>query len=101
MPTRPPKDPGRVAERAKFRLISGLPLTTGQAAIIIGVDTRTVARWIRETKIDGTQGPGGQWIIPAAEVRRVIGAAALWTPTTGAWPTPCSAGSAARPSAAG
>jgi excisionase family DNA binding protein len=64
-------------ETARNRLFSGLPMSTGQAAALVGVDAKTVANWIRQGKVTATQTPGGQYRISADEVRRVIlGAAA-------------------------
>lgn len=60
------------ADNAKFRLLNGLPLTTGQAAMLAGCDSKTVANWIRDGKVAATRTPGGRYIIAAAEVRRVI-----------------------------
>lgn len=64
-------------DRAKFRLLKGLPMTTGQVAVLAGCDPKTVGNWIRSEKIAAVRLPGGTWIIAASEVRRVIlGAAA-------------------------
>jgi Helix-turn-helix domain len=62
----------RMVEKAKYRLARGLPLKTGQAALLLGVDPRTVANWCRKHRIDGTQTPTGHWLVPASEVRRAM-----------------------------
>lgn len=66
------QDESRMLAKAKFRLANGLPLTTGQASLLAGCDAKTFANWIRTGKVDATRTPGGHWLIPAAEVRRVI-----------------------------
>lgn len=64
-------------EAAKDRLLSGLPLSTGQIALLAGCDPKTVANWIRAKKLDAVQTPGGHYLVPASEVRsKVLGVAA-------------------------
>lgn len=67
-----PQSAEKVLEKAKFRLLNGLPMTTGQAAILAGCDPKTVANWIRDGKLTARQSPGGHWLIPSSEVMRVI-----------------------------
>ena len=45
-------------------------LSLSQAAELIGVEKSTVARWLRNGKLPGTQMPGqrGQWVIYRADV---------------------------------
>jgi excisionase family DNA binding protein len=67
----------RDTEVAKTRLLSGLPLSTGQIAALAGVDPKTVGNWIRKGKLEATKTPGGHHLVPASEVRaKVLGAAA-------------------------
>ena len=63
----------RDAETAKFRLLSGLPLSTGQAAVLAGVGPKTVSSWIRHGKVRASRSPGGHYLIPANEVRAILG----------------------------
>ena len=44
----------------------------GEAAAILGVRVETVRRWEREGKIKGRRSSGGQRLIPAAEVARML-----------------------------
>lgn len=68
-----PKD----VETAKERLLGGLPLSTGQIAMLAGCDPKTVANWIRAGKMTATQTPGGHYLVAASEVReKVLGVAA-------------------------
>jgi len=68
-----PKD----VDTAKERLLGGLPLSTGQIALLAGVDPKTVANWIRAGKVEAKQTPGGHYLVAAAEVRdKVLGMAA-------------------------
>lgn len=60
------------ARIAKDRLLNDLPLTTGQAALLAGVDPKTVANWVRWNKIEANRSPGGHWMIPASEMRKVV-----------------------------
>jgi excisionase family DNA binding protein len=70
--TRETRDPDELAQIAKRRLLNGLPLTTPQAAILAGCDKKTIANWLRAGRIEGTLTPGGHWLIPAGEIRRVV-----------------------------
>ena len=66
-----------LADKARERLIGGLPLSTGQIAALAGVDTKTVANWIRAGKVEATKTPGGHYLTAASEVReKVLGVAA-------------------------
>jgi molybdopterin-binding protein len=44
----------------------------GEAAAIFGVRVETVRRWERSGKIKGSRTRGGQRLIPAAEVARIL-----------------------------
>lgn len=48
-----------------------LPFTTGDAAKFFNVDPRTVARWIRDDKIETFTTPGGHHRIPYREILRL------------------------------
>lgn len=66
----------RDPDTARQRLLSGLPLTTGQVAVLAGVDPKTVGNWIRAGKLGSTKTPGGHHLVSASEVRvKVLGAA--------------------------
>jgi len=45
----------------------------GEAAEILGVRVETVRRWEREGKLTTTRTSGGQRLVPAAEVARLLG----------------------------
>jgi len=45
----------------------------GEAAGMLGVRVETVRRWEREGKLTTTRTPGGQRLIPSAEVARLLG----------------------------
>ena len=65
------------ADVARSRLLSGLPLSTGQIAALAGVDPKTVGNWIRKGKLEASKTPGGHHLVPASEVRlKVLGATA-------------------------
>ena len=50
------------------------PLRIGQAAEILGVSVDTIRRWAAEGTIKTTRSGGGQRLISAAELRRLVGA---------------------------
>lgn len=60
------------ADTARQRLLSGLPLSCAQIAVLAGCDNRTVANWLRSGKIEGTKTPGGHWLVAVSEVREKI-----------------------------
>jgi excisionase family DNA binding protein len=63
-------------ELALSLMRGGAPVSSGQAAELLGVDVTTVARWCREGTMGAwrTKGDRGHWRIPAAQVaRRVLG----------------------------
>lgn len=66
-----PKNPDKMLARARYRLLNGLPMSTGEAGILIGVDNRTVGKWLRRGKIEGVHA-GSHWRVPSSEVRRVL-----------------------------
>jgi excisionase family DNA binding protein len=45
-------------------------LRTSQVALALGVHERTVLAWLAAGKLRGGRTPGGQWRVPAVEVRR-------------------------------
>ncbi|HEX6331008.1 MAG TPA: helix-turn-helix transcriptional regulator [Actinomycetota bacterium] len=49
------------------------PYRIGEAAAMLGVRVETLRRWEREGKIRVTRSEGGQRLVPAAEVARVLG----------------------------
>ncbi len=50
------------------------PLRIGQAAEILGVSVDTIRRWAAEGTIKTTRSDGGQRLVGAAELRRLVGA---------------------------
>jgi len=47
--------------------------TTAQAAALLGVDERTIRRWVRTDRLSGEQtSPRGRWDIDAGSVRRLL-----------------------------
>ena len=44
----------------------------GEAAALLGVRVETLRRWEREGKLAVTRSPGGQRLVPAAEVARIL-----------------------------
>jgi len=44
----------------------------GEAAALLGVRVETLRRWERDGKLAVTRTPGGQRLIPAAEVARIL-----------------------------
>lgn len=64
-------------DAAKERLLEGLPLSTGQVALLAGCDSKTVVNWIKAGKMTATRTPGRRYLVSASEVReRVLGVAA-------------------------
>jgi len=49
-------------------------LRIGQAAEILGVSVDTIRRWAKDGTIKTTRSDGGQRLIAAAELRRLVGA---------------------------
>jgi excisionase family DNA binding protein len=47
-------------------------LRTGQVATLIGVNPRTIRRWIAKNQIRSFTTPGGERRIPASEVERIL-----------------------------
>jgi excisionase family DNA binding protein len=45
---------------------------TSEVAKILGVDRRTIWRWIKEGKIKGIKLPGKLYVIPESEVKRIL-----------------------------
>jgi excisionase family DNA binding protein len=54
-----------MAEEKKF-------LTTGEVAKMLGVTPLTVWRWCKEGKIKAIRTAGGQYRIPAEEVKKIL-----------------------------
>ena len=50
------------------------PLRIGQAAEILGVSVDTIRRWAADGTIKTTRSDGGQRLVGAAELRRLVGA---------------------------
>ena len=48
-------------------------LRTGQVAKLLGVNARTVRRWIALRQIDCFSTPGGERRVPMSEVERILG----------------------------
>jgi excisionase family DNA binding protein len=46
-------------------------LRPSQVAAALNVHHRTVLAWLKAGKLRGGQTPGGQWRVPAVEVRRL------------------------------
>ena len=46
-------------------------LRVSEVAKALAVHHRTVLSWLHAGKLTGGQTPGGQWRVPAAEVRRL------------------------------
>ncbi|HXF73578.1 MAG TPA: helix-turn-helix transcriptional regulator [Actinomycetota bacterium] len=44
----------------------------GEAAAVLGVRVETLRRWEREGKLSVTRTPGGQRLVPASEVARIL-----------------------------
>ncbi|MEW6060192.1 MAG: helix-turn-helix transcriptional regulator [Actinomycetota bacterium] len=44
----------------------------GQAAAVLGVRVETLRRWERSGKLETTRTPGGQRLVPASEVARLL-----------------------------
>lgn len=51
---------------------SGQVLRMGQAAEMLGVTVETVRRWESEGRLETVRSPGGQRLIPIAEVTRLL-----------------------------
>ena len=45
---------------------------TTEVARILGVNRKTVWRWVKEGKIKAVQLMGNLWVIPESEVRRLL-----------------------------
>ena len=54
-------------------------LRVGQVALILGVNPRTVRRWLTRHQIEFFTTPGGERRVPMSEVERILGRA-LTTP---------------------
>ncbi|MEA2661713.1 MAG: hypothetical protein QOH08_1285 [Chloroflexota bacterium] len=50
------------------------PLRIGQAAEVLGVSVDTIRRWAEDGSLKTTRSSGGQRLVSAAEVRRLLGA---------------------------
>jgi molybdopterin-binding protein len=50
------------------------PLRIGQAAEILGVSVDTIRRWAADGSLKTTRSSGGQRLVGAAELRRLVGA---------------------------
>jgi molybdopterin-binding protein len=50
------------------------PLRIGQAAEVLGVSVDTIRRWATDGALQTTRTGGGQRLVSAAEVRRMLGA---------------------------
>jgi len=46
-------------------------LRVSQVAAALAVNERTVLSWLHAGKLTGGRTPGGQWRVPAVEVRRL------------------------------
>lgn len=55
-------------------------LRIGQAAEVLGVSVDTLRRWAADRKLKTTRSGGGQRMVPAAEVRRLLDARRKTTP---------------------
>ncbi len=61
--------------QAAALLAEGSPMSTGLAALLLGVSQKTVSRWCREGRVRaGRPVHGGHWLVPAVEVARRIDA---------------------------
>ncbi|HEU4974965.1 MAG TPA: helix-turn-helix domain-containing protein [Baekduia sp.] len=45
-------------------------ISVGEVAALYGVTTQAVYKWLRDERIEATRGPGGSWLIPAAQFER-------------------------------
>ena len=62
-----------IRESARRKLAAGDPMTTGEAAALLGVHPKTVCKWIRAGRLDASR-PGTHYRIAAPEVaRRILG----------------------------
>jgi len=44
-------------------------VSVGDVAARFGVTTQAVYKWLRDQRIEATRGPGGSWLIPAAQFK--------------------------------
>jgi len=57
---------------AILRLMSDATYRIGEAAEILGVRVETLRRWEREGKLTPVRSEGGQRLVPAAEIARLL-----------------------------
>jgi excisionase family DNA binding protein len=64
----------RPARAGSWRLLRQRPepqyVSVGDVAARFGVTTQAVYKWLRDERIEATRGPGGSWLIPAAQFER-------------------------------